>query len=116
MHSDEALHSEIRSRLTALIEATPIPRRSTLETTLEPHRELITQAYAKGHNYRSITDTLRGAGLKASPETIRRYLQRITKTTSESSGRPKRKHPVRETSRHKSDSQTKPNGRKSLAN
>jgi len=79
MHADEPLHAEIRSSLTALVDAAPVPRRSVLEATLEPHRELITQAHAKGHNYRSITEALRDAGLKASPETIRRYVQRITK-------------------------------------
>jgi len=83
MHADEPLHAEIRSRLTALIDAAPLPRRSVLETTLEPHRELITQAHAKGHNYRSITEALRSAGLKASPETIRRYVQRITKSDAD---------------------------------
>ena len=82
MHADDPLHAEIRSRLNALIEAPPVPRRSILETTLEPHRELITQAHAQGHNYRSIADALRSAGLKASPETIRRYVQRVTKTPS----------------------------------
>ncbi len=86
MHADEPLHAEIRSRLTALIEAAPVPRRSVLEATLEPHRELITQAHAKGHNYRSITEALRGAGLKASPETIRRYVQRITKSNADTNG------------------------------
>ncbi len=82
MHADDPLHAEIRSQLTALIDAAPLPRRSVLEATLEPHRELITQAHAKGHNYRSITEALRGAGLKASPETIRRYVQRITNGTT----------------------------------
>ena len=86
MHADEPLHAEIRSRLTALIDAAPLPRRSLLEATLEPHRELITQAHATGHNYRSITEALRGAGLKASPETIRRYLQRITKSDADTNG------------------------------
>jgi len=86
MHADEPLHAEIRSRLTALIDAAPLPRRSVLEATLEPHRELITQAHAKGHNYRSITEALRGAGLKASPETIRRYVQRITKSDAGTNG------------------------------
>jgi len=95
MHTDETLHSEIRSRLTALIDAAPVPRRSVLEATLEPHRELITQAHAKGHNYRSITEALRGAGLKASPETIRRYVQRITKGDAPTNGHPKAKRPAR---------------------
>ena len=89
MHADDPLHAEIRSRLTALIDAAPVPRRSILETTLEPHRELITQAHAKGHNYRSITEALRGAGLKASPETIRRYVQRITTSQSTPNGKAK---------------------------
>jgi len=44
----EPLHAEIRARLTALIDAAPLPRRFVLEATLEPHRELITQAHAKG--------------------------------------------------------------------
>jgi hypothetical protein len=50
MHADDSLHAEITSRLNALIDAAPVPRRSLLETTLEPHRELITRAHAKGHN------------------------------------------------------------------
>ncbi len=95
MHADEPLHAEIRSRLAALIDAAPVPRRSVLETTLEPHRELITQAHAKGHNYRSITEALRSAGLKASPETIRRYVQRITKGEAATNGHPKTKRPAR---------------------
>ncbi len=86
MHADDPLHAEIRSRLTALVDAAPVPRRSVLEATLEPHRELITQAHAKGHNYRSITEALRGAGLKASPESIRRYVQRITKSDADTNG------------------------------
>ena len=86
MHADDPLHAEIRSRLTALIDAPPESRRSVLEATLEPHRELITQAHAKGHNYRSITEALRSAGLKASPETIRRYVQRITKSDAGNNG------------------------------
>jgi len=57
--------------------------------SLEPHRELITQAHAKGHNYRSITEALRGAGLKASPETIQRYVQRITKDDTPTNVHPK---------------------------
>ena len=64
MHADEPLHAEIRSRLTALIDAAPVPRRSVLEATLEPHRELITQAHA----------------------TIRRYVQRITKSDADTNG------------------------------
>jgi len=89
MHADEPLYAEIRARLTALIDAAPLPRRSVLEATLEPHRELITQAHAKGHNYRSITEALRGAGLKASPETIRRYVHRITKGDAAMNGHAK---------------------------
>ena len=102
MHADESLHAEIASRLTALIEAAPVPRRSILETTLEPHRELITRAHAKGHNYRSITEALRAAGLKASPETIRRYVQRITNGDATNGkakpGRSSRKVTARKTS------------------
>jgi len=40
------------------------------------------RAHAKGHNLRTITSALREAGLKASPETIRRYVQRITTDTT----------------------------------
>jgi len=95
MHADDPLHAEIRSRLTALIDAAPLPRRTVLEATLEPHRELITQAHAKGHNYRSITEALRGAGLKASPETIRRYVQRITNGSNGTNGQAKSKRSSR---------------------
>lgn len=91
MHADESLHAEIRAKLHGLIEAAPIPRKSALEETLEPHRELITQAHAKGHNYRSITNALREAGLKASPETIRRYVQRITMSSPATNGKLKAK-------------------------
>ncbi len=101
MHADEPLHAEIRSRLTALIDAAPLPRRSVLEATLEPHRELITQAHAKGHNYRSITEALRGAGLKASPETIRRYVQRITNGATGTNGRAKSKRSLRKVTARK---------------
>jgi len=34
MHADDPLHAEIRSRLTALVDAAPVPRRSVLEATL----------------------------------------------------------------------------------
>jgi len=101
MHADEPLHAEIRSRLTALIEVAPAPRRSVLEATLEPHRELITQAHAKGHNYRSITEALRGAGLKASPETIRRYVQRITNGSAATNGQAKSKRSSRKVTARK---------------
>ncbi len=101
MHADEPLHAEIRSRLTALIDAAPVPRRSVLEATLEPHRELITQAHAKGHNYRSITEALRGAGLKASPETIRRYVQRITNGSVGTNGQTKSKRSSRQVTAQK---------------
>lgn len=101
MHADDPLHAEIRSRLTALIDAAPVPRRSLLETTLEPHRDLITQAHAKGHNYRSITEALRGAGLKASPETIRRYVQRITKSETATHGHAKSSRSLRKVTARK---------------
>ncbi len=101
MHADDPLHTEIRSRLTALVEAAPVPRRSVLEATLEPHRELITQAHAKGHNYRSITEALRGAGLKASPETIRRYVQRITNGTTGTNDQAKSKRSSRKVTARK---------------
>jgi len=44
------------------------------------------QVITRYNNYRSITEALRGAGLKASPETIRRYVQRITRTESTPDG------------------------------
>ncbi len=94
MHSDSGLHDDIRAKLTALVESPPTPRRSLLETILEPHRELIMQAHAKGHNFRTITSALREAGLKASPETIRRYVQRITTDTT-LNGKPKTRAPRR---------------------
>ncbi len=106
MHADEPLHAEIRSRLTALIDAAPLPRRSVLEATLEPHRELITQAHAKGHNYRSITEALRGAGLKASPETIRRYVQRITNDTAGMNGQAKSKRSSRKVTARKTSAKS----------
>ena len=106
MHADDPLHAEIRSRLTALIDAAPVPRRSVLEATLEPHRELITQAPAKGHNYRSITEALRGAGLKASPETIRRYVQRITNDTAGMNGQAKSKRSSRKVTARKTSAKS----------
>jgi len=106
MHADEPLHAEIRSRLTALIDAAPLPRRSILEATLEPHRELITQAHAKGHNYRSITEALRGAGLKASPETIRRYVQRITNGATGTNGQAKSKRSSRKVTARKTSAKS----------
>ncbi len=106
MHADEPLHAEIRSRLTALIDAAPLPRRSVLETTLEPHRELITQAHAKGHNYRSITEALRAAGLKASPETIRRYVQRITNGSAGTNGQGKSKRSSRKVTARKTSAKS----------
>lgn len=106
MHADNQLHDEIRSRLNALIETTPAPRRSVLEATLEPHRELITQAHAKGHNYRSISDVLRAAGLKASPETIRRYVRRITSGETPTNGKTKTRRPARKVTARKAPAKT----------
>jgi hypothetical protein len=74
------LDDAIRHKLQALVEAGPAQRKSKIETILDPHRDLITAAIAKGHTYRAVTTTLRDAGLNASPETIRRYVQRITKS------------------------------------
>jgi len=72
-----SIDAAIRAKLEALVASGPVERKSKLETTLDPHRDLIAAAVAKGHTYRTITTTLREAGLKASPETIRRYVQRI---------------------------------------
>jgi DNA-binding NarL/FixJ family response regulator len=75
-HSD--LNDAISAKLQQLIATEPAERKSKLETTLDPHRELITKALAKGHTYRAIATTLRDAGLNASPETVRRYIRRIS--------------------------------------
>ncbi len=76
MHHDP-LNDAIRAKLEALVAIDPTARKTRIETTLDPHRNLIAAAIAKGHTYRSIATVLRDAGLKASPETIRRYVQRI---------------------------------------
>lgn len=73
-----SIDEAIRSKLEALVASGPAERKTKLEATLDPHRDLIAAAIAKGHTYRTITTTLRDAGLKASPETIRRYVQRIS--------------------------------------
>jgi hypothetical protein len=67
----------LRASLQALLEQVPILRNAGVETALGPHRELILQARAQGHSYRDIAEALAVAGLKASPETIRRYALRI---------------------------------------
>jgi len=80
-----SIDESIRTKLEALVASGPTERKSKLEATLDPHRELIAAAVAKGHTYRTVTATLRDAGLKASPETIRRYVVRIG-----TNGKPKR--------------------------
>ena len=73
---EDDVHQRIHAGLSALIISPPRQRRSALEDQLEPHRTLIAQALAKGHTYRSISAILNEAGLKASPESVRRYVQR----------------------------------------
>ena len=67
----------LRASLQALFEQVPILKNAGVEVALGPHRELILQARAQGHSYREIAEALAKAGLKASPETIRRYALRI---------------------------------------
>lgn len=81
------LDDAIRHKLQALVDNGPAQRKSKIELVLDPHRDLITAAVAKGHTYRAITTTLRDAGLNASPETIRRYVQRITKSKAKTNAR-----------------------------
>ena len=74
--STDDVSRRIHEGLSALLITPPSPRRSALEEQLEPHRSLIAQAISKGHTYRTIATTLQAAGLKASPESLRRYVQR----------------------------------------
>jgi FixJ family two-component response regulator len=73
----ETTQDAIRVKLDELIASEPSERKSKLAEKLEPYREQITQAIAKGHTFRSIAGALRYGGMTISPETIRRYVQRI---------------------------------------
>ena len=73
-------HDTIRVKLDELIASEPSERTSKLAATLDPYRGQITKALAKGHTYRSIAGALRYGGIAISPETIRRYVQRINGT------------------------------------
>jgi hypothetical protein len=72
------LDDAIAAKLQELIATEPAERKSKLEATLDPHRDLITKALAKGHSYRALATALRDIGITASPETVRRYIRRIT--------------------------------------
>jgi hypothetical protein len=72
----------LRASLQALLEQVPILRNVGVEIVLGPHRDLILKARAQGHTYREIAEALREAGMKVSPETIRRYALRIGGTPS----------------------------------
>ncbi len=74
--STDDVRARIHEGLSFLINSPPQLRRSALDEQLSPHRELIGQAVAKGHTFRTIATTLTEAGLKVSPESIRRYVQR----------------------------------------
>ena len=67
----------LRASLQALLEQVPILRNAGVEVLLGPHRELILKARAQGHTYRAIAQALGEAGMKVSPQTIRRYTLRI---------------------------------------
>jgi len=67
----------LRASLQALLEQVPILRKAGVDIALGPHRDLIIKARAQGHSYRAIAEALREAGMKVSPETIRRYALRI---------------------------------------
>jgi hypothetical protein len=67
----------LRASLQALLEQVPILRNVGVDIVLGPHRDLILKARAQGHTYRAIAQALREAGMKVSPETIRRYALRI---------------------------------------
>lgn len=70
-------HDAVRAKLDELIASEPSERTSKLAATLDPYREQITKALAKGHTFRSIAGALRYGGIAISPETVRRYVQRI---------------------------------------
>jgi hypothetical protein len=72
----------IRTSLKALLEQVPILRNAGAEIVLGPHRDLILKARAQGHSYREIAQALAKAGMKVSPQTIRRYTLRIGGTTA----------------------------------
>lgn len=80
LNRDRIPTADVRARihegLSFLIMSPPEPRRSALDEQLAPHRDLIAQAVSKGHTYRTIATTLTEAGLKVSPESVRRYVQR----------------------------------------
>jgi hypothetical protein len=60
----------------------PIIRSAGVDIVLGPHADIILKARAQGHTYRAIAEALREAGMKVSPQTIRRYALRIGGTTS----------------------------------
>jgi len=71
----------IRASLKALLEQVPILRNAGAGIVLGPHRDLILKARAQGHTYREIARALAEAGMKVSPQTIRRYTIRSGGTT-----------------------------------
>jgi len=67
----------LRASLQALLEQVPILRNAGVDIVLGQHRDLILKARAQGHTYHAIAEALREAGMKVSPQTIRRYALRI---------------------------------------
>jgi hypothetical protein len=75
------VRNQVRQNLTTLATSPAEKPRPVLHALLEQHRELILQALDNGHTYRAISVSIRDAGIQASPETIRRYIQRVTGNT-----------------------------------
>lgn len=75
------VRNQVHQNLTALANAPAEKPRPVLHALLEQHRELILKALDNGHTYRAISVSVRDAGIQASPETIRRYIQRVTGNT-----------------------------------
>jgi hypothetical protein len=72
----------ISEGLKALLEQVPILRNVGTKIVLAPHQDLILKARAQGHSYREIARALAEAGIKVSPQTLRRYILRVEGTKS----------------------------------
>jgi hypothetical protein len=90
------VRNQVRQNLTTLANAPAEKPRPVLHALLELHRELILKALDNGHTYRAISVSVRDAGIQASPETIRRYIQRVTGNTK--APRTARRHHLTRTS------------------
>jgi hypothetical protein len=80
MAEERSPSDALRANLQTLLEQVPILRNAGVEVALGPHRDLILKCRAQGHTYRAIANALQKAGMKISPQTIRRYTIRLDGT------------------------------------